>query len=523
MSIKKHNIDPDNEKNDDDDDKGKNQNDDAEKCSLCTDESETKDKTNWLQCNACKEWYHTDCLSLSTSDVEKMLSYHCFKCVPKSGPTLYKRLSSRKKLKIDYVAFNQGEQSFVNQLHPHISKLLDFNATEDHPQINHRPYYTIDGEELTYEFSMKTALDKPVVVLQKDKTRIQNLSIPDNLSIDDICNYMGEDHPVEVMDCLTQESLKNWNLGLWKDYYQKFDENTDKIRNVISLEISHNLKLNEIIKRPEFVTDLDIIDKTWPTNNNLDDLDNSKNDSNELTDLSEFNVKRPKVSKYCLMSLKNSYTDFHIDFGGTSVFYNIVKGKKIFLMFPPTDENYRLYKEWSLKDDQNNIFFPDYIEEKKRIYHNHNHNHNHNLNYSNPGSGFKVILNEGDFMIIPSGWIHAVYTPEKSFIIGGNFLTLFNLDQEIKVEEIENLTKVPKKFQFPNFKMTLWLISYYYLDNINKILKLDEREKKMLFTLYDYLKNELQFIKNKSIPNRIKKISKENIPRKQSVRKTDPT
>ncbi len=33
-----------------------------------------------------------------------------------------------------------------------------------------------------------------------------------------------------------------------------------------------------------------------------------------------------QVQKYCIMSMKDSYTDFHIDFGGTSVWYHVYKG-----------------------------------------------------------------------------------------------------------------------------------------------------------------------------------------------------
>ena len=32
-----------------------------------------------------------------------------------------------------------------------------------------------------------------------------------------------------------------------------------------------------------------------------------------------------QVQKYCLMSVKDSYTDFHVDFGGTSVWYHILR------------------------------------------------------------------------------------------------------------------------------------------------------------------------------------------------------
>lgn len=37
----------------------------------------------------------------------------------------------------------------------------------------------------------------------------------------------------------------------------------------------------------------------------------------------------PKVQKYCLMSVAGCYTDFHIDFGGTSVWYHIIRGSKV--------------------------------------------------------------------------------------------------------------------------------------------------------------------------------------------------
>lgn len=36
-----------------------------------------------------------------------------------------------------------------------------------------------------------------------------------------------------------------------------------------------------------------------------------------------------QVQYYCLMSQGGSYTDFHVDFGGTSVWYHILRGKKV--------------------------------------------------------------------------------------------------------------------------------------------------------------------------------------------------
>jgi lysine-specific demethylase PHF8 len=50
--------------------------------------------------------------------------------------------------------------------------------------------------------------------------------------------------------------------------------------------------------------------------------------------------------KYCLMGAKNSYTDWHIDLGGSSVWYHIVRGGKLFILVRPTDKNLKKYLSW---------------------------------------------------------------------------------------------------------------------------------------------------------------------------------
>ena len=51
-------------------------------------------------------------------------------------------------------------------------------------------------------------------------------------------------------------------------------------------------------------------------------------------------------------------------------------------------------------------------------------------------------------IIIPSGWIHAVYTPEDSLVFGGNFLHSFAIEKQLRIAQIEELTKVPAKYRF---------------------------------------------------------------------------
>ena len=102
---------------------------------------------------------------------------------------------------------------------------------------------------------------------------------------------------------------------------------------------------------------------------------------------------KPHVQKYCLMSVKDSYTDFHIDFGGTSVWYHVIKvrlswhlclqrklllpcfylmfppfpllpskGEKVFYLIPPTEMNMLLYEQWVSSANQSEIFFGSKVE-----------------------------------------------------------------------------------------------------------------------------------------------------------------
>jgi hypothetical protein len=112
-------------------------------------------------------------------------------------------------------------------------------------------------------------------------------------------------------------------------------------------------------------------------------------------------IAYPKVQVYVLMGTVGSYTDFHIDFGGTSVWYHIVQGEKIFYVLPPTKPNLRSFEAWGTSPAQSAVFFPDIA----------------------PGPCMRVHLKAGDTFLIPPGWIHGVYTPGESSISCREILT----------------------------------------------------------------------------------------------------
>jgi hypothetical protein len=49
----------------------------------------------------------------------------------------------------------------------------------------------------------------------------------------------------------------------------------------------------------------------------------------------------------------------------------------------------------------------------------------------------------GQTFLLPSGWLHAVYTSEDSFVFGGNFLHSFNVETQIKVASLSPLSLPP--------------------------------------------------------------------------------
>jgi F-box and leucine-rich repeat protein 10/11 len=95
--------------------------------------------------------------------------------------------------------------------------------------------------------------------------------------------------------------------------------------------------------------------------------------------------------------------DWHIDFAGSSVYYHILRGSKVYLSYTyivvrlidilsqtflfirPTAANLAAYERWSGSEIQSHTWLGDMVDEVT-----------------------KVDLSEGNTMIIPTGWIHAV-------------------------------------------------------------------------------------------------------------------
>lgn len=147
-------------------------------------------------------------------------------------------------------------------------------------------------------------------------------------------------------------------------------------------ELFFFFSLSQLVEPPYIVRKLCWVTSSWPT------------DPPPGPPLS-----RPNVSKYVLIGVENSYTDFHIDFGGTSVWYHVLwvsrsrssaltifsllifwgrwcmhivnhfyicthitpQGEKVFYLIKPTPANLALYQRWMKANNQSEMFFGDQV------------------------------------------------------------------------------------------------------------------------------------------------------------------
>ncbi|XP_056327861.1 lysine-specific demethylase 2A [Danio aesculapii] len=285
----------------------------------------------------------------------------------------------------------------------------------------------MDGKDFTLEYIQREGLRDPIIFKKADGLGIK---MPDpDFSVSDVKLFVGSRRMIDVMDAATQKGIE-MSMGQWRRYYETPASQREKLYNVISLEFSHT-KLEHLVKRPTSVDMIDWVDNMWPRH-----LKERQRDStNAITDM-----QYPKVQKYCLMSVEGCFTDFHIDFGGTSVWYHIHKGGKVFWLIPPTPQNLELYENWVLSAKQGDIFLGDKASMCQRIE-----------------------LKQGYTFMIPSGWIHAVYTPMDTLVFGGNFLHSFNIPMQLNIFNIEDRTRVPSKFRYPFYFEMCWYVLERYL------------------------------------------------------------
>jgi F-box/leucine-rich repeat protein 10/11 len=120
----------------------------------------------------------------------------------------------------------------------------------------------------------------------------------------------------------------------------------------------------------------------------------------------------------------------------------------------PTPDNLLEFEKWSSSPRQDFVFFGSQVSKC-----------------------FRVHLHAGQTLLIPSGWIHAVYTPVDSLVFGGNFVHGLSIPMQLRVYDIEERTQVPAKFRFPFFEKLNWYAAKTYVDQHRAALSRSSTEE----------------------------------------------
>ncbi|KAK7085109.1 Lsd1/2 complex PHD finger containing protein Phf2 [Halocaridina rubra] len=356
-----------------------------------------------IQCDICKDWFHGRCVGVREYQAVDIDRFHCPRCEAFNGPSVLKaRLNWHRHDYSEADASSKpvqtGTQVFIKEL-----KSRHFPSCDD-------IVYQLRGQQLTLPYIIANGFDHPILV--EDKNGLDLIVPHDSFNVLDVENYVGPEFEVDVIDVQRQTDVK-MQLHEFIEYFLSPARTT--VLNLISLEFS-STSLSQLVEPPYIVRKLCWVTGSWPT------------DPPPGPPLS-----RPNVSKYVLISVENSYTDFHIDFGGTSVWYHVLWGEKVFYLIQPTPANLALYQRWMRANNQSEMFFGDQVD-----------------------ACYRCVVRAGETLFIPTGWIHAVLTPTDTLVFGGNFLHSQNIELQLQVYEIEKQINAPEKFRFPHYESVSW-------------------------------------------------------------------
>lgn len=184
------------------------------------------------------------------------------------------RKSNRSQDRLNYADLNEGTAAGDERIWGKLLRVKKFR--KDH-------FIRYRAKDVTMELLRKTGMREPFVV-QENEPELDMLMPPADITVHTIADLVGKDTMLDVIDVASQSEISGWTLSRWADYFHTV--NRDRIRNVISLEISDTELANQIT-RPKIVRELDWIDQMWP----------------------DTEAGYPKVKLYCLMGTKDSYTD----------------------------------------------------------------------------------------------------------------------------------------------------------------------------------------------------------------------
>ncbi|XP_021395231.2 lysine-specific demethylase PHF2 isoform X1 [Lonchura striata] len=366
-----------------------------------------------IECDACKDWFHGSCVGVEEEEAPDIDIYHCPNCEKTHGKSTLKKKRNWHKHDTSQTTevkpVQNGSQVFIKEL-----RSRTFPSAED-------IVVKVPGSQLTAEYLEEKGFAEPILVPKKDGL---GLAVPaPTFYVSDVENYVGPERSVDVTDVTKQKDCK-MKLKEFVDYY--YSTNRKRVLNVTNLEFS-DTRMSSFVEPPDIVKKLSWVENYWPDDALL---------------------AKPKVTKYCLICVKDSYTDFHIDSGGASAWYHVLKGEKIFYLIKPASANISLYERWQSAANHSEMFFADQVDKC-----------------------YKCTVKQGQTLFIPSGWIYATLTPVDCLAFAGHFLHSLSVEMQMRAYEVERRLKIVSLTQFPNFETACWYMGKHLLEKFKGLHK----------------------------------------------------
>ncbi|XP_019360596.1 PREDICTED: lysine-specific demethylase PHF2 isoform X4 [Gavialis gangeticus] len=353
------------------------------------------------------------CVGVEEDEAPDIDIYHCPNCEKTHGKSTLKKKRNWHKhdtgQTTEVKPVQNGSQVFIKEL-----RSRTFPSAED-------IVVKVTGSQLTTEYLEENGFTEPILVPKKDGL---GLAVPaPTFYVSDVENYVGPERSVDVTDVTKQKDCK-MKLKEFVDYY--YSTNRKRVLNVTNLEFS-DTRMSSFVEPPDIVKKLSWVENYWPDDALLG---------------------KPKVTKYCLICVKDSYTDFHIDSGGASAWYHVLKGEKIFYLIKPASANISLYERWQSAANHSEMFFADQVDKC-----------------------YKCTVKQGQTLFIPSGWIYATLTPVDCLAFAGHFLHSLSVEMQMRAYEVERRLKIVSLTQFPNYETACWYMGKHLLETFKGLHK----------------------------------------------------
>ncbi|PIC41280.1 hypothetical protein B9Z55_008752 [Caenorhabditis nigoni] len=222
--------------------------------------------------------------------------------------------------------------------------------------------------------------------------------------------------------------------------------------NVISLEVSKLKKLAKEIRAPKYVESFGIVNQVKTAleaekqrQGRLYLESGSSEIQKNLNFLEKVISELPTYQKFLVLSTKGSFTDAHIDLSATATFFHVKTGKKVFYIAPPTEKNLEIYEKREkeeIKEWIGDILWDQWI---------------------------RVEISAGQTAMIPSGWIHFVWTPEDTIAVSGSYLLEKYVPRHFRITKLDEYCLQNQKsgitmdHMFQGFHPVMWAYVKYIL------------------------------------------------------------